>query len=182
MITKVDLREEVERYVDTYPGLPEHSMRTGKYYYPLRQDRSMLRSRTHLSLLLALTWTSLICTLVVLLIRWRKGLMQWRLAMQGLPALLQCARGRHLQKASKQTQFVKNSKTKTTKCPVRLHFICIFLIYFTFLICWIAVEWCADVEIVPSVSDTEDEESRPLVIAQAASAPSKEEHEHESLV
>ena len=38
MITKVDLREEVERYVDTYPGLPEHSMRTGEYYYLLRPD------------------------------------------------------------------------------------------------------------------------------------------------
>ena len=35
---KVDLRKEVELYVDTYAGFPEHSMRTGEYFFPLRPD------------------------------------------------------------------------------------------------------------------------------------------------
>ena len=38
MIPKNDLREEVEWYVDTYPGFPERSMHTGEYLYPLRPD------------------------------------------------------------------------------------------------------------------------------------------------
>ena len=38
MIPKVELREEVEWYVDTYPGFPERSMRTGEYLYPLGPD------------------------------------------------------------------------------------------------------------------------------------------------
>ena len=38
MIVKDDLRDEVEWYVDTYPGFPERSMRTGEYLYPLGFD------------------------------------------------------------------------------------------------------------------------------------------------
>ena len=38
MIPKDDLRDEVEWYVDNYPGFPERSMRTGEYLYPLGPD------------------------------------------------------------------------------------------------------------------------------------------------
>ena len=38
MIPKDDLRAEMEWYVDTYPGFPEKSMRTGEYLYPLGPD------------------------------------------------------------------------------------------------------------------------------------------------
>ena len=38
IILKNDLRDEVEWYVDTYPGLAERSMRTGEYLYPLGPD------------------------------------------------------------------------------------------------------------------------------------------------
>ena len=38
MIPKEDLREEVEWYVDTYPGFPKRSIRTGEYLYPLGPD------------------------------------------------------------------------------------------------------------------------------------------------
>ena len=38
LFTKEDFRAEVELFVDTYPGLPQHSMRTGEYFFPLRPD------------------------------------------------------------------------------------------------------------------------------------------------
>ena len=38
MTPNVNLFEEVERYVDTYPRFPEHSMRTGDYLFPLLPD------------------------------------------------------------------------------------------------------------------------------------------------
>ena len=38
MFTKNDLRGEAEWFVDMYPGFPERSMHTGKYFYPLRPD------------------------------------------------------------------------------------------------------------------------------------------------
>ena len=37
-IPKTYLRDEVEWYVDTYPGFPERSLRTGEYLYPLGPD------------------------------------------------------------------------------------------------------------------------------------------------
>ena len=38
MYPKDYFRDEVEWHVDTYPGFPERSMRTGEYLYPLGLD------------------------------------------------------------------------------------------------------------------------------------------------